>query len=59
MKEPQAPCIDCGHRKEKCHGSCKEYLEYEHARKAYREHISKQKIEENVLTEIEIQRFRK
>lgn len=58
MKRPEAPCIFCCARHLGCHVDCRAYKEYEHAQKEYRENISKQKIEENQLQEIEIKRFR-
>lgn len=59
MKRPEAPCISCNERHLGCHAECLKYKKYEHAQKKYREHITKQKVEENQMEEIEIKRFRK
>lgn len=59
MKRPEAPCLFCCGRHLGCHAECEAYKEFEHARKEYREHITKQKVEENQMKEIEIKRFTK
>lgn len=59
MRIPESPCLDCKKRRVGCHATCKAYKEYECAQKEYREHVTKQKMEENELIGIEIQRFKK
>lgn len=59
MREPEAPCLFCDERHVGCHTECDKYKAYTKERKAYREHITKQKVEENQLEEIELNRFRR
>lgn len=59
MIRPESPCLFCCARKLGCHTDCKEYNEFTKACKEYREHITKQKVEENQMEEIELKRFRK
>ena len=59
MKEPEAPCLFCDERHLGCHTECDKYKEFTYDRKVYRESITKQKIEENEITDIEIKRYRK
>lgn len=59
MKEPEAPCLFCSERHLGCHTACDKYNKFKHDRKEYREHITKQKVEENQMEELELKRFRK
>ena len=59
MKRPEAPCLFCDERYVGCHIECAKYKEYQAKQQEYREHITQQKVEENKLEEIEVQRFRR
>ena len=59
MKKPEAPCLKCEERKIGCHSICKRYIDYTVEQKRFREHVSAQKIENNALETIEVERYRK
>lgn len=59
MKKPQAPCLGCKDRSETCHVECYKYNSYLKEQKAFKEHVTKQKIEGAILNEIDEKRFKK
>lgn len=59
MIRPESPCLFCTRRHIGCHTKCDKYNQYSKEQKEYREHISKQRFDDNEIETIEIQRFRK
>ena len=59
MNRPEAPCQFCCGRHIGCHSACEPYKKYQKAQKEYREFITQQKIAENRLGELEVNRFKK
>ena len=59
MKQPEAPCLFCDERELGCHVTCDKYRKYAKEQKKYREYITRQRLEEDDIEAIEIQRFRK